>query len=93
MRDGSYYEGEFTNGEIDGTGCRFWAHSGNYYEGQFEKGEINGKGVMQFGNGHVYEGTWADNKMEGKCIDTFVYCDNSSIKPLLSGLVFAYFCD
>lgn len=66
MRDGGHYEGQFTKGEIDGVGCRYWVQSENYYEGQFEKGEMNGKGLMKFGDGRVYEGGWAENKMDGK---------------------------
>jgi len=65
MRDGSYYEGEFIDGEIFGTGTRFWSHTGNLYEGQFEHGEMCGMGAMKFGNGDEYEGMWLENKMEG----------------------------
>ena len=69
MRDGSYYEGQFVNGEIEGTGKRFWASSGNNFEGHFSRGEINGKGVMKYGDGSEYEGSWEDNKREGmKCL-------------------------
>ena len=28
MKDGSYYEGEFTHGEIEGNGLRYWAKTG-----------------------------------------------------------------
>ena len=28
MKDGSYYEGEFAHGEIEGNGSRFWAKTG-----------------------------------------------------------------
>ena len=66
MRDGSYYEGEFIEGEIHGTGTRYWSHNHNVYEGQFVQGEMNGMGVMKFGNGDLYEGQWLDNKMQGQ---------------------------
>lgn len=66
MRDGSFYEGQFINGEIDGTGIRYWAHTDNTYEGQFENGEMCGMGVMSFGDGSLYEGAWLNNKMEGE---------------------------
>ena len=66
MRDGSYYEGEFLNGEIHGTGTRLWSHNNNLYQGQFDQGEMNGMGVMTYGeSGDVYEGHWVDNKAEG----------------------------
>ena len=37
MADGSYYEGEFKDGEIDGYGFRKWQHNGNCYSGEFCK--------------------------------------------------------
>ena len=37
MADGSYYEGEFKDGEIDGHGFRKWQHTGNCYSGEFCK--------------------------------------------------------
>jgi len=37
MADGSYYEGEFKNGEIEGHGFRKWQSSGNTYSGEFSK--------------------------------------------------------
>ncbi|XP_065670993.1 MORN repeat-containing protein 1 isoform X3 [Hydra vulgaris] len=65
MRDGSYYKGCFLNGEIHGRGERYWAHSKNLFVGLFDFGEINGEGVMKYGNGDMYEGTWLENKKEG----------------------------
>ncbi|XP_048417087.1 MORN repeat-containing protein 1-like isoform X1 [Stegostoma tigrinum] len=56
MKDGSYYEGEFVNGEIEGNGTRYWASSGNEYCGQFSQGELHGFGVMKYFDGARYEG-------------------------------------
>ncbi|XP_078094647.1 MORN repeat-containing protein 1-like [Mustelus asterias] len=56
MKDGSYYEGEFVKGEIEGNGVRYWASSGNEYCGQFRQGEIHGYGVMKYHDGARYEG-------------------------------------
>uniref|UniRef100_UPI00398E5F2E MORN repeat-containing protein 1-like isoform X2 n=1 Tax=Pristiophorus japonicus TaxID=55135 RepID=UPI00398E5F2E len=56
MKDGSYYAGEFVNGEIEGNGVRYWAASGNEYCGQFTQGEIHGYGVMKYLDGNHYEG-------------------------------------
>ncbi|XP_078391068.1 MORN repeat-containing protein 1-like isoform X2 [Cetorhinus maximus] len=56
MKDGSFYEGEFVNGEIEGNGVRYWAASGNEYCGQFSQGEIHGYGVMKYLDGARYEG-------------------------------------
>ena len=65
MRDGSYYKGNFLNGEIQGHGECYWAHSKNFYVGLFDCGELSGEGVMTYGNGSIYEGTWLENKREG----------------------------
>ncbi|XP_067873266.1 MORN repeat-containing protein 1-like isoform X2 [Heterodontus francisci] len=56
MKDGSYYEGEFVNGEMEGNGFRYWASSGNEYSGQFTQGEIHGYGVKKYLDGSQYEG-------------------------------------
>ena len=65
MGDGSYYEGEFKNGEIDGHGTRFFALTGNTYRGTFHLGEIEGQGLMTYADGSTFEGEWSDNKREG----------------------------
>ncbi|XP_076718793.2 MORN repeat-containing protein 1 [Callospermophilus lateralis] len=56
FNDGSYYEGEFADGEITGLGCRYWAWSGNTYSGHFILGEPQGHGVMEYKAGGHYEG-------------------------------------
>ncbi|XP_068700491.1 MORN repeat-containing protein 1-like [Montipora foliosa] len=66
MADGSFYEGQFTDGEIQGHGFRRWASSRNEYTGQFVKGELNGHGIMMYGDGSRYEGEWLDNQREGE---------------------------
>lgn len=66
MADGSYYEGEFTNGEIQGHGFKFFARSGNTYSGQFLQGELHGQGVMNYSDKRVYEGEWHRNLRQGK---------------------------
>lgn len=65
MKDGSYYYGEFNNGEIEGNGMRYFALNGSKYTGTFHKGELHGKGIMKYKNGSVYDGTWDHNKREG----------------------------
>lgn len=66
MADGSFYEGQFMDGEIQGHGFRRWVSTKNEYTGQFVKGELNGYGIMIYGDGSRYEGEWVDNKREGK---------------------------
>ena len=66
MADGSFYEGQFIDGEIQGHGFRRWASTRNEYTGQFIKGELNGHGIMVYGDGSRYEGEWVDNQREGE---------------------------
>jgi len=65
FKDGSYYEGEFVDGEITGEGCRLWASSGNTYSGQFVLGEPQGHGVMKYKAGGRYEGELSHGLREG----------------------------
>uniref|UniRef100_A0A674KBQ8 MORN repeat containing 1 n=1 Tax=Terrapene triunguis TaxID=2587831 RepID=A0A674KBQ8_9SAUR len=59
FKDGSYYEGEFVDGEIMGNGLRYWASTGNTYSGQFVSGELHGHGVIQYKDGGKYEGEFS----------------------------------
>jgi hypothetical protein len=65
MGDGSTYEGEFYEGEIQGIGLRRWP-DGTTYSGQFVKGEMYGEGVYLSAKGEKYEGEFRDNKRWGK---------------------------
>ncbi|XP_069097091.1 MORN repeat-containing protein 1 isoform X2 [Pleurodeles waltl] len=65
LKDGSYYEGEFADGEIEGNGLRYWASFGNTYSGQFSCGELHGTGVMQYKDGARYEGEFSCGMREG----------------------------
>ncbi|XP_063173558.1 MORN repeat-containing protein 1 isoform X2 [Candoia aspera] len=65
FKDGSYYEGEFADGEIVGHGLRYWASTGNTYSGQFLFGELHGHGVFHYGNGGKYEGAFSYGMREG----------------------------
>ena len=66
MIDGSFIEGDFARGQIDGFGKRFFASSKSTYEGFFKDGEMHGKGKMQYGDGSVYDGGWAFSQRSGK---------------------------
>ncbi|XP_057406300.1 MORN repeat-containing protein 1 isoform X2 [Balaenoptera acutorostrata] len=66
FKDGSYYEGEFVDGEITGEGCRHWALTGNTYTGQFVLGEPQGHGVMKYKAGGRYEGELFRGLREGR---------------------------
>ncbi|XP_073937663.1 MORN repeat-containing protein 1 [Castor canadensis] len=66
FKDGSYYEGEFVDGEITGQGCRHWAWSGNTYCGHFVLGEPQGHGTMKYKAGGHYEGELSHGLREGQ---------------------------
>ncbi|XP_067573868.1 MORN repeat-containing protein 1 [Pseudorca crassidens] len=66
LKDGSYYEGEFVDGEITGEGCRHWALTGNTYTGQFVLGEPQGHGVTKYKAGGRYEGELSCSLREGQ---------------------------
>ncbi|XP_036918046.1 MORN repeat-containing protein 1 isoform X1 [Sturnira hondurensis] len=65
FKDGSYYEGEFVDGEISGEGHRHWAVTGNTYSGHFVLGEPQGHGIMKYGAGGYYEGAMSHGMREG----------------------------
>ncbi|CAH1780105.1 unnamed protein product, partial [Owenia fusiformis] len=65
LGDGSYYEGEFTEGEITGHGFKYTSCNGNKYSGQFVQGEMHGQGIMEYGNNSRYEGEWVRNRRVG----------------------------
>ncbi|XP_056651961.1 MORN repeat-containing protein 1 isoform X2 [Monodelphis domestica] len=65
LKDGSYYEGDFADGEIIGKGRRYWASSGNTYSGQFVLGELQGHGIMKYKEGGKYEGEFLNGVREG----------------------------
>ncbi|XP_075264037.1 uncharacterized protein LOC142355905 isoform X2 [Convolutriloba macropyga] len=65
MRDGSYYEGSFFNGEISGRGVKYFAYDGQKYTGDFSCGEASGEGVVEYKDGSTYEGQFENNRREG----------------------------
>nr|KAG5708027.1 hypothetical protein BaRGS_025165 [Batillaria attramentaria] len=64
MSDGTYYEGQFVNGEINGHGFKYFSSSCCKYTGQFLNGEMHGHGVMQYKDESIYEGQWVKNKKQ-----------------------------
>jgi hypothetical protein len=70
MNDGSYYEGEFQNGEIEGHGYKYFAVSGKSYTGQFHEGELQGHGIMKYEDGSSYEGEWYKGMRNGKKLES-----------------------
>lgn len=56
MKDGSYIEGEFKNGEIFGKGYKYDKTRESEYTGDFFEGCYHGKGTMRSKNNFVYQG-------------------------------------
>ena len=76
MKDGTYYEGQFVSGEINGHGFKYFAGSACKYTGQFLNGEMHGHGVMQYHDESIYEGQWVKNKKQGEnhtCVCVFLF--------------------
>lgn len=66
MKDGSRYEGEFENGEINGKGERHYA-DGTVYQGRFHAGEKHGYGEITYARtGEWYKGEWNLNVRQGQ---------------------------
>ena len=66
MKDGSYYEGDFNEGEISGKGYRRY-NDGTIYKGEFKGGERHGYGENTYDSkvvakyGEWYKGEWVMN--------------------------------
>ena len=69
-KNGTVYEGKFTNDQISGKG-KLKTSNKETYEGEFVNGKKNGKGIYNFANGDKYDGEWKDDKMEGSGTYTF----------------------
>ncbi|XP_013083053.2 MORN repeat-containing protein 1-like isoform X3 [Biomphalaria glabrata] len=65
MKDGTFYEGQFTKGEITGSGYKYFATSNAKYTGEFLCGEMHGNGMMAYKDGSVYKGQWQKNRRQG----------------------------
>src|SRR5579872_1109533 len=67
---GDTYEGEFTDGQMNGYG-RIRYTEGIVYEGSVKNGIPHGKGQFTFPNGDRYEGDCANGQMHGQGRLTF----------------------
>lgn len=66
MKDGTYYEGEFCEGEMHGKGERKYPDT-SVYKGEFHNGERHGYGEMLYTkSGEWYKGYWHFNVRQGQ---------------------------
>lgn len=79
--DGSYFEGNWKNGRLDGNG-RYVTILSEFYIGQFKRGLSNGFGTFVHNNGTIYRGNWVNEVIDGEGEDTFV--DGSCFKGIYS---------
>lgn len=59
-----YYEGDFLNNTINGSGIYNWSNK-NVYKGTFKNGKMHGQGFYKWPDGSEYEGQYFNNLKEG----------------------------
>lgn len=64
-KDGSIYDGEWSNDKMNGVG-KLTHHSGACYAGEFVNNQFHGRGLYTWPNGSSYEGDFNENRLEGK---------------------------
>ena len=65
FKDGTIYEGNCFNCNLDGIG-RIISNDGNVYQGEFKENVATGFGEFYSFNGDVYRGKFEDSKATGK---------------------------
>lgn len=63
--DGSYYDGDFVDGQFQGYGVYYFANLDKIYEGEFRMNNMEGKGVEKWNDGKRYEGDFKNGKKDG----------------------------
>jgi hypothetical protein len=62
-----FFEGNFNNGEKDGSGEEHFS-DGSIYKGNYSKGSRNGRGKYYLADGAYYEGEFKLDKIEGRVL-------------------------
>lgn len=63
IREGEFtYEGNFSEGKLNGRGIRKNLKDNTQYEGEFYCDIIQGQGTYKFSNGKKYSGQFENNK-------------------------------
>eukprot|EP01138_Halocafeteria_seosinensis_P012513 gb/GECG01012786.1/.p1 GENE.gb/GECG01012786.1/~~gb/GECG01012786.1/.p1 ORF type:complete len:578 (+),score=98.23 gb/GECG01012786.1/:1-1734(+) len=85
---GAVYEGDFTGGQMTGSGIKTWFREPScqtpeeHYEGEFWQGERHGYGIMTYKDGSVFRGNWELNSREGE--GSLVFADGSVFQGMFS---------
>ena len=92
--DGSKYEGEFCDNEIEGQGVYYWP-DGKIYKGEWEMNKMNGEGELSWEDGRRYKGGYKEDKKNG--IGVFIMAGWEEVLRALEGGEIArrwhlYFC-
>ena len=64
-RDGSVYEGEWSEGLFHGEGVYDW-RDGSSYEGNYQCGRKHGFGKYVYTSGMIYQGEWVEGCRHGR---------------------------
>lgn len=66
FQDGSIYEGDWANGQMDGNGVCKYSDGRGEYHGNWKGGHPHGKGTCLFSDGIEYTGSWKQGYMNGQ---------------------------
>ena len=82
MKNGCVYEGNFTNGNMNGKGIYTFTDK-RVYEGDFVNNTFEGKGTYSWPNGNKYKGNFKNDKREGFGI--FCFNDGRKFRGIWNG--------
>ena len=75
--DGTSYTGEFSDGQLNGSGQMIYAN-GDTYQGTYQNGNRSGTGTYTWKTGASYAGDWDADKMNGTGTYTYAFGDKLS---------------
>ena len=66
MFDNFYYEGDFKEGQLHGTGTMYFAEASGEYSGEWKDSKYEGQGTLTLADGDKYVGEWKDGNENGQ---------------------------
>ena len=79
--DGTSYTGEFSHGQLNGSGQITYA-TGDTYQGSYQNGQRSGTGTYTWKTGASYAGNWDGDKMNGT--GTYTYSSGDKLNGTFS---------